>query len=90
MKKQLKATFSGMVQGVGFRFTVERLSRGFQVNGYVRNLPNGKVELLAEGEESVILDFLKALESEMKEYIQNKDVTWSESGDHFKNFRIAY
>ncbi|MBI3312970.1 MAG: acylphosphatase [Candidatus Omnitrophica bacterium] len=90
MKKCLKAVFSGTVQGVGFRFTAERISRHFEVTGYVRNLPNGKVELLAEGEEIIVQDFLKAVrESSMSSYIRDVEIYWSEPEARFKTFSIA-
>ncbi|SIO02010.1 acylphosphatase [Singulisphaera sp. GP187] len=42
--------YSGRVQGVGFRFTTQHLAQSFEVSGYVRNLDDGRVELVAEGE----------------------------------------
>ena len=49
---------SGMVQGVGFRFFVCRLAEGYPVSGYVRNLPNGDVEIVAEGKKEPVKSFL--------------------------------
>lgn len=90
MKKHLEAYFSGMVQGVGFRFTTERMARHFAVTGCVRNLPDGKVQLVAEGEESVLKDFLKAVrDSSMSPYIRDVKTTWSEATGNFKSFGIA-
>jgi acylphosphatase len=89
-EKRLKALFSGTVHGVGFRFTAERLARHFAVTGYVRNLPNGKVEIVAEGEEAVVKDFLKAVESAMDAYIRHVDSQWSEPEGTFADFGIAY
>lgn len=51
--------FSGRVQGVGFRRTAERLSQGFQVQGFVRNLPDGRVELCAEGQDDQVEGFIQ-------------------------------
>lgn len=48
---------SGMVQGVGFRFFTQRIAARHQVRGYVRNLPDGRVESLAEGSEKAVEDF---------------------------------
>lgn len=91
MKKRLSACFSGTVQGVGFRFTTERLARHFKVVGYVRNLSNGKVEVAAEGEEQVLADFLKAIrEGPMSRYIQDVEIRWSAALENFKGFGIAY
>lgn len=87
----MQAFFEGAVQGVGFRFTAERLARRFSVMGYVRNLDDGRVEVTAEGEESELVDFLTAIrESGMKYYIQNVESHWSEATGVFKNFCITY
>jgi acylphosphatase len=63
--------FSGRVQGVGFRYTTERLSRDYDVKGYVRNLPDGRVELLVEGEWSAISEFLTSIVTEMEPYFHD-------------------
>ena len=47
-----RVLYSGRVQGVGFRYTTQALAAGHPIAGYVRNLPTGEVELVAEGEES--------------------------------------
>ena len=62
---------SGMVQGVGFRYTAEGLAAGFAVAGYVRNLAGGGVELVAEGQESEVAAFLQALASRMAHGIRD-------------------
>lgn len=89
--KHMQIFFSGTVQGVGFRFTAERLARRFSVTGFVRNLDDGRVEVVAEGEETVLVDFLTAIrESGMKHYIQDVEAHWSEAQGTFKEFRTTY
>jgi acylphosphatase len=63
--------FSGRVQGVGFRYTCLWLARGFEVAGHVRNLPDGRVELVAEGLETELDGFLSAIEHNMAAYIRD-------------------
>lgn len=63
--------FSGRVQGVGFRYTTERLAKDFDVAGTVRNLPDGRVELLVEGEWPVISQFLTSIVTQMEPYIHD-------------------
>jgi acylphosphatase len=63
-------TYSGRVQGVGFRYTVHRLAKGRPVKGYVRNLPSGDVELLAEGTAEAVEEFLAAVANRMAGYIR--------------------
>jgi acylphosphatase len=58
---------------VGFRFTSQHLARGFDVAGHVRNLPDGRVELVAEGDRAEIDAFLEAVREAMDRYI--RDVT---------------
>jgi acylphosphatase len=52
---------SGRVQGVGFRFFAERAARELAVVGWVRNLPNGAVESVAEGEADAIARYVERL-----------------------------
>lgn len=65
--------FEGRVQGVGFRYTVKDLSRGFDVCGWVRNLPDGSVELQVMGEADEVQSFIKEIgeESAVAHHIHN-------------------
>ena len=63
--------FSGMVQGVGFRYTALRVAAGFEVAGYVRNLRDGRVEVVAEGRAEQIDAFLDDLTGRMRHYIRD-------------------
>ena len=64
-----RVLFSGRVQGVGFRATCRWLAGGFDIVGYVRNLPDGRVELLAQGDAAEIDRFLGAISNEMGGFI---------------------
>jgi acylphosphatase len=61
------------VQGVGFRFTASRLASRFDVSGWVRNLPDGRVELEAQGEPETLRGFLDAIRSELGSKIHRAD-----------------
>lgn len=54
----LQVFYEGNVQGVGFRWTVRDAAKGFDVTGWVRNLPDGRVELQVTGEENEARAFL--------------------------------
>ena len=59
-----RVIFEGRVQGVGFRYTVKDLSRGFDVCGWVRNLPDGSVELQVMGEPGEVDSFIREIAEE--------------------------
>lgn len=59
-----RVIFSGRVQGVGFRYTTKDLARGFEVCGWVKNLPEGTVELQVMGEEDEVEGFIKEIAEE--------------------------
>jgi acylphosphatase len=65
--------YEGHVQGVGFRWTVKHIAKGFDVTGSVRNLPDGRVELQASGEPEELAAFLEAIaQSELRAHIKNQ------------------
>ena len=66
--------YAGRVQGVGFRYTAQALAAGRPVAGHVRNLPSGDVELIAEGEDSAVEEYLAAVAQRMAGYISNTTV----------------
>ncbi|CAN5414246.1 hypothetical protein BH20VER3_BH20VER3_03480 [soil metagenome] len=69
----LQIFFEGHVQGVGFRWSVKQVAKGFDVVGWVRNLPDGRVELQATGEEDEVRDFVSAIgQSELRAHIHNQ------------------
>lgn len=67
-----RVLYSGRVQGVGFRYTANEIARDFPVAGFVRNLPNGQVELVAEGSPQDVQAFLDAVAERMKRYISDQ------------------
>lgn len=75
---------------MGFRFTTERMARRYPVTGYVRNLPRGQVEVLAEGEEKSLEEFLKAIREAFHSYVRKVDVRWGNAAGEFQEFRIRF
>lgn len=82
--------YRGRVQGVGFRYTTKRVAAGFEVVGTVRNVPDGRVELIAEGNEAELKEFAQAIrDSGMDHFIENEDLSWREATGEFRGFEIV-
>jgi acylphosphatase len=82
--------YSGRVQGVGFRFTAKRVAAGYDLTGSVRNLPDGRVELQAEGERAELEAYRHGLQdSEVGGLIRQEEVQWSTATGSFRGFEIV-
>jgi acylphosphatase len=82
--------YSGRVQGVGFRATVRHVARGYDVTGTARNLPDGRVELIAEGAKAELAAFLEGIAtSELSSYIAARPETWSKAQGGMRGFVIG-
>jgi acylphosphatase len=81
--------YSGRVQGVGFRYTAQDLAANFAVAGYVKNLPSGDVELVAESEPAAVDAFLAAVAERMGRYIQQIRAEEAAPSGH-NGFRIRH
>ena len=91
MKKRVHVYYSGRVQGVGFRMTAEDAARQFGVVGWIKNLRDGRVELVAEADEATLERFLQTLRAgPMKNFIAQVDATWSHASETFAEFEIRY
>jgi acylphosphatase len=82
--------YSGHVQGVGFRYTVRHLAGSFHVAGFVRNLPDGRVQLVAEGQRGELTRFLAAIGDEMASYIHDTAIDIRPAAGGFQGFDIRY
>jgi acylphosphatase len=82
--------YSGTVQGVGFRWTAMRAAAGHAVAGYVRNLPDGRVEVVAEGSAAEVAAFLAELAERLGDYISGQAVTQGPATGEFDGFDIRH
>lgn len=85
-----RITFSGRVQGVGFRFTTCQVAADYPVTGFVRNLPSGNVEVVAEGPTGAIDQFVRRLSSRMSGNIEDIRTSESSATGEFEQFEVRF
>jgi acylphosphatase len=85
---QANIFFIGMVQGVGFRYTTQRIASDLKLVGWVRNLSDGRVEVLAQGSKPAIEQLMQRLADQFGGYIHNRTIEYEPLSEKFDNFRI--
>ena len=86
----VRVVYSGRVQGVGFRATSAGIARRFPVVGYVRNQPDGTVELVARGPSDAVQGFLDAIARRFQGQITNAAVTAIDVDEEFDSFEVRH
>jgi acylphosphatase len=82
--------FSGRVQGVGFRFTVQRIACRYGIRGYVRNLPDGNVEMLAQESAKNVAAMLRDISGTFKANLSDTKIQNVPPNPKYKDFAITY
>jgi acylphosphatase len=87
---RMRIVYLGHVQGVGFRYAVKSVAAGFEVTGVVRNLTDGRVELVAEGQRQELDAFREAIrDSGLEHFIRDEQLNWAEAAGEFRGFEIV-
>ncbi|HSA31569.1 MAG TPA: acylphosphatase [Candidatus Omnitrophota bacterium] len=82
--------YKGIVQGVGFRYTTQRIAKNAGLCGWVRNCPDGRVELKAEGPKEAVEQFMSQLEQHFCGNIRDKEIYYENHLERFENFNITF
>ena len=82
--------FTGTVQGVGFRFTAHRIANRHDLTGFVRNLPNGNVEMLAQGQSEDIDNCIQDIKESFGGYIRETQIEEIPPDPRYTNFKITF
>ncbi|MDB6025794.1 MAG: acylphosphatase [Verrucomicrobiales bacterium] len=89
-RSRMTVFFLGKVQGVGFRYTTKTVATGFEITGVVKNLPDGRVELVVEGQKQELDEFLQGIrDSEVGRFIKSEQIVWGEAKNEFRGFEIV-
>jgi acylphosphatase len=89
-QQQYRVLYSGHVQGVGFRYTACGIARRFDVTGFVRNLPDGRVELVAEGPKVELTAFLAELGERLEHFVRSTAVDRLPATGQYSAFTIHH
>ncbi|MDP3791181.1 MAG: acylphosphatase [Candidatus Omnitrophota bacterium] len=90
MNKRIHAYYSGSVQGVGFRYMAERTATSLNLTGWVKNIRDGRVEIVCEGSEASLSEFLQKIDKIFSAYISDKDIEWGNATKEFDYFDIRF
>lgn len=86
--ERVRVLYSGTVQGVGFRWRVTQAAAPLRVTGFVRNLPDGRVELVAEAERAEAERLLDDVRQRMGDLVEHEEIAWSAATGEFRAFGV--
>jgi len=86
----MHAKIDGLVQGVGFRYTVLDIAEKLALKGTVRNLPDGSVEIYAQGKKALLEDLISKLKNQSPGHVDKVDVNFYSPTKNYSDFRIVH
>jgi len=90
MKKRAHIYYSGRVQGIGFRYTVADMANYLKVAGWVKNLDDSRVEVVAEADEDTLNIFLQQVNQHFSRYIKDAEIEWLPASGEFRDFSVKF
>ena len=90
MRKQLHLFYSGKVQGIGFRCTVLDIARQQKIGGWVKNLDDGRVEVIAEASEDILNNFLQDIDQHFSGHVKDLTTEWLPASGELSIFEIKF
>ncbi len=88
--RRIRVLYTGIVQGVGFRYTTREIARHLGISGWVKNLRDGRVEIIAEADEALLNKLLDELDRSFLNLIRHRDLSWGEATNEFEDFHVAF
>lgn len=82
--------FRGRVQGVGFRYTARRIAAGYDVTGFVRNLPDGTVEMFVQGPAQEVDNCIEEVQESFAGYIRDTRIEQAPYNPRYTDFQITF
>ncbi|MDD5326853.1 MAG: acylphosphatase [Phycisphaerae bacterium] len=82
--------FTGRVQGVGFRFTAFNIANRCQLTGFVRNLPDGAVEMFAQGDDESVGDCIRDIKEQFGRFVRETKIVEVPFNPQYKDFKITF
>ncbi len=82
--------FKGSVQGVGFRYTARQIAKHFGLSGWVKNLSDGRVEALAQGDQAGVAGFLADLRGRFSGYLRDYTMNEVPLDSELDDFRVTF
>ncbi|MDG2470875.1 MAG: acylphosphatase [Pirellulaceae bacterium] len=90
MERQIKVVYHGNVQGVGFRYKTSQIAKAFQIVGYVKNLMDGSVELVVQGEKTTLSNFLTEIQYRLANHIKLAEEVSLDIDSTLTEFKIRH
>jgi len=88
--RRIRVFYTGVVQGVGFRYTTREIARRLGVSGWVKNLRDGRVEITAEADEALLYRLMEELDGAFSNFIRHRELFWDEPTNEFEGFRVVF